>query len=51
MNSGNGLVTKIFSWGSSPTYSDTTALQWGAGLVLVLMASFLWSNVIRQVVD
>lgn len=46
-----GLVTKMISWGTSPTHSESTALDWAAGLVLVLMVSFLWSHVIVQIVE
>jgi hypothetical protein len=45
-----GLVSKIFSWGSSASYSDTTTQQWLAGLALVLILAFLWSTVVRQTV-
>lgn len=45
----DGLLGKIFSWGTSANYSDTTASVWLAGLALVLILSFLWSTVVRQV--
>jgi hypothetical protein len=44
-----GLIGKIFSWGSSPSYSDTTVSVWLYGLLLVLILAFLWSTVVRQV--
>jgi hypothetical protein len=47
----NGLISKIFSWGTHPTYSGGTSIQWAAGLVLVLMLAVLWTQVINQVVD
>lgn len=43
------MLRKIFSWGSSPTYSDTTVQTWLAGLALILILSFLWSTVVRDV--
>jgi hypothetical protein len=46
---GNGLIGKIFSWGSSPTYSDSTTSTWLAGLGLVIVLAFLWATVVRQV--
>lgn len=45
----DSLVGKIFSWGSSPSYSDTTVSVWLYGLALVLILAFLWSTVVRQV--
>jgi hypothetical protein len=46
-----GLIGKIFSWGSSPTYSDTTVQVWLYGLALVLILAFLWSTVVKQVLS
>lgn len=48
---GNGLLGKIFQWGTSATYSDTTVSIWLAGLALVLIAAFLWSTVVRDVLS
>jgi hypothetical protein len=45
----DGVIGKIFSWGTSANYSDTTVSVWVAGLALVLILSFLWSTVVRQV--
>lgn len=49
MNS--GLISKFFAWGTSPLNDDTTIAQWAGGLVFVLVLAFLWSTVVRQVVD
>ena len=46
---GNGLIGKMFQWGTSASYSDTTVSIWLAGLALVLIASFLWSTVVHDV--
>lgn len=46
-----GLVTKIFKWGNQPLTSEGTWQLWGAGLVLILIASFLWSTVVREVIE
>lgn len=46
---GNGLVSKIFSWGNSASVSDTPPEVWIAGLGLVLVLAFLWSTVVRDV--
>lgn len=48
MNS-SGLIGKLFSWGTSASYSDTTVQTWLAGLALVLILAFLWSTVVRSV--
>lgn len=44
----NSLVGKIYQWGFSPAYDDNTVLEWGAGLLGVLILAFLWSLVVRQ---
>ncbi len=46
----NGLITKIFHWGSSANYSDTAPQVWLLGLGLVLVLAFLWSTVVRDVI-
>jgi hypothetical protein len=47
---GNGLLGKLFTWGTSASYSDTTTETWLAGLGLVLVLAFLWATVVRTVV-
>ena len=44
-----GLITSLYDWSAHPSYSTGTALQWTAGLVIVLILAFLWSTVIRLV--
>jgi hypothetical protein len=46
---GNGLIGKLFNWGTSANYSDTTTEVWLAGLGLVLILAFLWATVVREV--
>lgn len=46
---GNGLIGKIFAWGQSPLYSDTTVNEWLAGLGVVIILAFLWTTVLRQI--
>jgi hypothetical protein len=46
-----GLVTKIFSWGTSPTFSEGTILDWIIGLVFIMMISLLWAQVVNQITD
>lgn len=46
---GNGVITKMFGWISHPTLdTETDPKDWGLGLVLILIAAFLWSRVIKQ---
>lgn len=44
-----GLVSGIFDWGQHPLYSRGTLLDWGAGLVLVLILAFLWKTVVDRI--
>jgi hypothetical protein len=47
-----GLITKIFAWGNQGTNSNQTrTIDWFAFLVLVLIASFLWTRVVHQTID
>lgn len=46
-----GLLSKFFAWGTSPLNDDSTIEQWAGGLVVVLIVAFLWSTVVKQVVD
>lgn len=46
----NGVVGHIFAWGQHPLYSEGTLWEWGAGLVLILIAAFLWHTVLQNVV-
>lgn len=45
------LVGKLFDWGTSAGHSDTAIQHWLGGLAVILILSFLWSTVVRQVVD
>ena len=47
----DGLIGKMFSWGTSANYSDTTVDVWLYGLAFVLVLAFLWSTVVRQVLS
>jgi len=49
MNS--GLISKFFAWGTSPLNDDATVAQWAGGLVVVLAVAFLWSTVVKEVVE
>jgi len=49
---GNGLISKLQEWIQHPTYdTDTTPKDWLAGLALVLIVAFLWSRVVKQLVE
>lgn len=43
------LLGDILAWGASPTYSAGTVKQWLAGVVLILIVSFLWTMVLREI--
>jgi len=47
-----GIITKTLNWITHP-YNDksTDALDWFAFFVLVVIASFLWTKVVRQVLE
>jgi hypothetical protein len=49
MNGSGGLVSQILAWGTHPMASEGTIGDWLAGIVLILIASFLWAQVIRQI--
>jgi len=45
-----GLVTKSLNWITHPYYQDDNAtLEWAAGLGLVVVIAFLWSQVLKLV--
>jgi hypothetical protein len=44
-----GLLTKIFTWGVHPSFSEGDTLDWLAGLVVILLISLLWSQVVMQI--
>ncbi len=43
-----GLISKIYDWLGHANHSQATIQEWIAGLVLVLIVSFLWSTVVKQ---
>jgi len=48
MEYGEGILSKIYSWIWHPSNSSETLSEWAAFLVLVLIASFLWATVVKQ---
>lgn len=49
MNSETGIFSKLLGWLSLPANTDTTVKDWLAFAALVLIASFLWSTVIKAI--
>ena len=49
MNTGDGIISKIFSWVYHPGNSDETMIDWFAFFVLALIVSYLWSTVITVI--
>ena len=45
------MIAKIFQWFTHASYDDSSIQEWVAGLALVLIFAFLWSTVVRQVVE
>jgi hypothetical protein len=45
----NGLISKTLDWITHPSKSEGTPGEWLAGLVIILILSFLWSTVISQI--
>ena len=48
---GTVMIAKIFQWFTHASYDDSSIQEWVAGLALVLIFAFLWSTVVRQVVE
>ena len=46
-----GILSKIFDYFTHAVYSEGTPLTWFAFFILALMASLLWSTVVREIVD
>ena len=47
-----GIVTKLFAWVAHPSIEqDQEPKDWALGLVVVLAIAFLWSRVVRQLVE
>lgn len=47
-----GIITKIFNWTKHPSIeTDNNPSDYAAGLALILIAAFLWSRVVKQLVE
>jgi hypothetical protein len=49
MQTGEGIISKIYSWVYHPGNSQETLSDWAAFFVLALIAAYLWSTVIRAI--
>lgn len=49
MQTGEGIITKIYSWIWHPSNSSETLTDWFAFLIVVLLFAYLWSTVIKVV--
>ncbi len=48
-NNSTGLLHRLMDWMQTARYSDSTLQVWLLGLALILVLSFLWSTVVRDV--
>lgn len=47
-----GILTKIQNWIAHPTFhTESDPKDWIAGLVLIMIVAFLWSRVVKQLVE
>lgn len=44
-----GLISKTLDWITHPSQSEGSPGEWLAGLVLILILSFLWTRVLVQI--
>lgn len=49
MQTGEGIITKIYSWIWNPSNSGETLTDWFAFVVLILIVAYLWSTVIKAI--
>ena len=45
----SGLISGTLNWANHPGNSTGTIGEWLAGLVLILIVAFLWSEVVSQI--
>jgi hypothetical protein len=46
-----GLISKTLAWISHPFNDDSDPIDWFAFFVLTLIVAYLWSKVLRQLVE
>jgi hypothetical protein len=44
-----GILSQTLNWITHPSYSDGTISEWAAGLLLILLLSFLWATVVPHI--
>jgi hypothetical protein len=44
-----GLISQTLDWMTHAAYSEGSVSDWAAGLAVILMLSFLWATVIKQI--
>lgn len=44
-----GLISQTLDWITHPAYSEGSLQQWAAFLALILVVSFLWTTVVKEV--
>ena len=44
-----GLLSTVGEWFNHPFYSEGSIKEWLAALALILVLSFLWSTVVREI--
>lgn len=45
------IFEQLFQWGGHANYDTSTAKEWLAGLVLIVLAGMLWAQVVMKVID
>jgi hypothetical protein len=47
---GNGILSKIMAWLQAPAFiEDAQPIDWFALVVVLVIAGFLWSKVVRSI--
>lgn len=46
-----GLINDLWGWFQHPIYSHGNVEDWAAGFVVLLIVAFLWSMVVRRIVE
>jgi hypothetical protein len=46
-----GAIANVLDWLTAPVSDEATIQFWLAGLVVVILLAFLWSRVVKQLVE
>lgn len=46
-----GIISKTLDWFDHPAYTDSSPVDWFAGLLIVFLMGMLWSKVLRQIIE